>query len=240
MAMKSYRNPNAQFLGSPNYSLNRDGHNLDSDPRWIVMHTMVGDINSANARFQQAAQKASAHYGVGLDGRLVQWVDEKDASWAAGNYEVNLDAINIEHADGYSAARPNAYNEPRPEALKATSASLVADICQRYGIPCDRAHIRKHKEVSDVPTACPDSLEVDEIIARAQQLGVAGGEDMTPDQDAKLTAIANALGVGESPSYLGWSRDVSKLLNQIVTSPAGTGMTVKQKQALKAFLDTLS
>ena len=30
-------------------------------------------------------------------------------------------------------------------------------------MPCDRTHIRLHKEVSLSPTACPDALEVDEI-----------------------------------------------------------------------------
>src|SRR2546430_1544052 len=164
MTAARYRMPTAQWLGSPNYSPARDGHDLTSEPRYIIMHTMVGTWQSANGRFQQAAQQASAHYGVCLDGALKQWVDEGDASWAAGNYQVNLDSINIEHEDGGN------YNSPRPEALKAASAQLLAGICKRYGMPCDRTHIRLHKEVSLSPTACPDALEVAEIVSRAQQL----------------------------------------------------------------------
>jgi N-acetylmuramoyl-L-alanine amidase len=155
-----YRDPNATWLGSPNFSPNRDGHDLVSEPRYIVMHTMVGIWQGANGRFQQPAQ-ASAHYGVKLDGGLVQWVDEGDAAWHAGNYEVNLDSIGIEHEDGGN------YNAPRPDVLKQRSAELLAAISQRYTLPLDRTHVKLHKEVSLSPTACPDALEVQEIIDRA-------------------------------------------------------------------------
>lgn len=161
MTAARYRDPNAVWLGSPNYSPDRDGHDLVSEPRYIIMHTMVGTWQGANARFQQTAQQASAHYGVKLDGGLVQWVDEGDAAWHAGNYEVNLDSIGIEHEDGGN------YNAPRPEALKDRSAHLLADISKRYNLPLDRAHVKLHKEVSLSPTACPDALEVQEILDRA-------------------------------------------------------------------------
>ena len=131
------------------------------DASYIILHTMVGSIASANARFQQAAQTASAHYGVGLDGRVVQWVKESDAAWHAGNFEINLDSIGIEHED------KGDFNGPRTPALYESSAQLVAAICKRYDIPCTRTYIRKHKEVSDAPTACPDSLNVDGIVRRA-------------------------------------------------------------------------
>src|SRR5438132_1321017 len=48
MTAARYRHPNAQWLGSPNYSPNRDGHDLVSDPRYIIMHTMVGTWQGAN------------------------------------------------------------------------------------------------------------------------------------------------------------------------------------------------
>jgi hypothetical protein len=157
----------AQWLGSPNFSPNRDGHHMHfdgpdrADASYIVLHTIVGSIAGANARFQQSAQQASAHYGVGLDGRLVQWVRESDAAWHAGDYPMNLDSVGIEHEDGGD------YNGPRTPALYATSAALVADLCARYGIPCNRTYIRKHNEVSDAPTGCPDGLDVEAIVAAA-------------------------------------------------------------------------
>ncbi len=152
-----------EFLGSPNYTPGRNGHDLVTEPRYVVIHTMVGTIASANARFQQASQEASAHYGVGLDGRLVQWVREEDAAWHAGNFEVNLDSIGIEHEDG------GRYDDPRPDALYRASAELVRDVCLRYGMPIDTQHIRAHKAFS--ATRCPDALDVDRIIRQASASG---------------------------------------------------------------------
>jgi N-acetylmuramoyl-L-alanine amidase CwlA len=150
---------NIQFLGSPNFTPARDGHNLVTEPRYVVIHTMVGTIDSANSRFQQASEAVSAHYGVGLDGRLVQWVKEEDAAWHAGDFAVNLDSIGIEHEDG------GRYDDPRPDALYQASAGLVRDVCQRYGMPIDAQHIRRHKDFS--ATRCPDALDIDRIIREA-------------------------------------------------------------------------
>jgi hypothetical protein len=162
--MDSYRNPNATWLGTPNFTADRQGHDM-SQPSWIVIHTMVGTVGSANARFQQAGEQASATYGVGLDGTLFQWVDEKDAAWANGTFDVNpgsnLDSISIEHEDAGD------FNGPRTPQLYAASAALVRDICTRYNIPIDHAHIIRHRECANASTACPDALDIDRIIATA-------------------------------------------------------------------------
>ena len=175
----------AQWLGSPNFTAGRDGHTMrfgsPLDPSYIVLHTTAGTIEDANARFQQPTQQASAHYGIGLSGRLVQWVREDDAAWHAGNWLMNLKSIGIEHEDGGD------YNGPRSTQLYATSVALVRDICARYGIPITREWIRMHREVSDSLTTCPDALDVDRIVgeAAAQPLGQPAlapeSEGVSPD-----------------------------------------------------------
>jgi hypothetical protein len=136
-------------------------------PSWIVLHTMVGTIDSSNSRFQDSEQQASAHYGVGYEGtRLVQWVDEGDAAWHAGTAAANLDSIGIEHEDdGY-------YDDPRPDGLYYLSAALVRDICDRYSIPCRRGDyaagipgIVDHRTI--IQTGCPDALDTDRIVRMA-------------------------------------------------------------------------
>lgn len=165
-----------------------------SQPSWIVLHTMVGTMAGADARFQQSSQQASAHYGVGLDGRLVQWVDEKDAAWTngatgRGGAGDNLDSITIEHEDGGD------YNGPRTPALYAASSALVRDVCLRYGVPIDRQHVIGHRECEYAQTSCPDALDVDRIVAAA-----AREDDMTPEQDALLREIRAILATGSYPS----------------------------------------
>jgi N-acetylmuramoyl-L-alanine amidase len=162
---------NIQFLGSPNFAPGRDGHNLVTEPRFVVIHTMVGTIASANARFQQASEQVSAHYGVGLDGRIVQWVREEDAAFHAGNFSVNLDSIGIEHEDG------GRFDDPRPDALYRASAELVRDICQRFGMPIDAQHIQPHRHF--FATKCPDALDIDRIIREAN-VGVSVQAQVPP------------------------------------------------------------
>jgi N-acetyl-anhydromuramyl-L-alanine amidase AmpD len=180
---------NIEFLGSPNLTPGRNGHDLVTEPRYVVIHTMVGTIASANARFQQASQEVSAHYGIGLDGRIVQWVREEDAAWHAGNFEVNLDSVGIEHEDG------GAFDSPRPDALYRASAELVRDICQRYGMPIDAQHIRPHKAFS--ATRCPDALDLDRIIREAAPgpaVQTAPRTHVVQDGDT-LGVIARSFGV---------------------------------------------
>lgn len=127
----------------------------------VILHTVVGTLAGASARFAKVGQAASAHYGIGLDGSIVRWVEENNTAYHCGNYSVNQESIGIEHEDGGD------YNGPRTPELYKTSSKLLAEICAFYSIPCDRTHVLGHKEVSINPTACPDSLELDRIVAGA-------------------------------------------------------------------------
>lgn len=185
--MQSYRSPRAHWFGSPNFTRGRSGHDM-TQPSWVVLHTMVGWVGGANARFQQSSEQASATYGVGLDGALYQWVDEADAAWAngatgRGGRGDNLDSISIEHEDG------GRFDDPRPDVLYASSSALVRDVCLRYSIPIDRAHVIGHRECDFSSTACPDALDMDRIVAGA----MTGGDDVDPTLAAKLDQLANVL-----------------------------------------------
>lgn len=150
----------AEFIqaASSNYKVGRDGNNV----RFIIIHTVVGSQNSAIGAFLNPARIASAHYIVDkTTNRLVQMVREEDTAYHAGNWSINLQSIGIEHADDGD------YNGVRPDILYNNSAALVADLCRRYGIPCNRDYIKKHTEVSLTGTACPDALDIDRIVRQA-------------------------------------------------------------------------
>lgn len=54
-------------------------------PAWgLILHVIVGTIPAANTVFHDPARQASAHFGVGKDGQLYQWVDLSDKAWAEG------------------------------------------------------------------------------------------------------------------------------------------------------------
>jgi len=157
----------------PNFMVGRSGRKISQ----VVLHTTVGTMPATIATFQNPGRIASAHYVVGLDGRVVNMVRESDTAFHSGNWEENLISIGIEHVDDGD------FNGPRTPQLYAASIALVGDLCQRYAIPRDRAHIRKHSEVSDSPTACPDALAVDRIVAGAALFGGGGGELNQEDND---------------------------------------------------------
>lgn len=140
------------WKGSPN----KDGNRLVIDR--IVMHWFgVGTLDAANTRFQNVANQVSAHYGIS-NNTVYQWVKEEDVAYHAGNYAMNQRSIGIEH-DATTT-------QPASDETYATSIQLVADICKRHSIPCDRTHIIKHNQV--IATQCCGTLDVDRIVSEAK------------------------------------------------------------------------
>lgn len=130
----------------------------------IVMHWVIGEQSACDATFQNPARQASAHYSVGSDGTVHQYVQDNDVAWHAGP-TVNYKSIGIEHAGGQMIG--DTRKKPTTQCHDA-SAQLVADLCRKYNISCDRNHIRKHSEYMN--TECPGSLDIDYIIARANSI----------------------------------------------------------------------
>jgi LysM repeat protein len=53
----------------------------------IVLHIMQGTLWGSDSWFRNSSAQASAHFGVGKDGTILQWVDTQNRAWAqsAGN-----------------------------------------------------------------------------------------------------------------------------------------------------------
>jgi len=154
---------------------------------YIVLHTMQGTTPGSTVHFSNVANQASANYGVSLNGDVTLWIPEDCVAYASGNWEVNRKSVSIEHEDGYHPQlRPNAFNEPRPDALYESSARLLADISAHYGIPLDTQHVLLHREVINPKTgrpiqkACPGTLDRDRLLVRANEIlrGTTGEEQL--------------------------------------------------------------
>jgi hypothetical protein len=141
--------------------------------KYIVMHTMVGNVQGTTAKFGNPEKRSSAHYGIGTDGQIYQWVAEDLTAYHATKLAVNRESIGIEHED------KGKYNDPRPDALYRTSALLVRDICLFYGLPIDSTTIIRHKDVA--ATACPDALDVERVIREANALGATVAMPSAPN-----------------------------------------------------------
>lgn len=110
---------------SPNRTKNRN-HAIDT----ITIHCVVGQcsVETLGNVFAPTSRQASSNYGVGYDGRIGMYVEEKDRSWCSSNAANDHRAITIEVAS--DTTHPYAVTD---KALAAT-IELVADICKRNGI----------------------------------------------------------------------------------------------------------
>lgn len=110
---------------SPNRTPNRT-HSIDT----ITIHCVVGQcsVETLGAIFAPSTRQASSNYGIGYDGRIGMYVEEKDRSWCSSSASNDHRAITIEVAsDTY---HPYAVNDKAYAAL----LNLVTDICRRNGI----------------------------------------------------------------------------------------------------------
>lgn len=147
--------PAGEWYGSPNYTAGRP-----AKPDRILLHHMAGSIESARARFQNDASDVSAHYGVGLDAELDEYVHPDDVAWHSGSWPYNQRSIGIE-----TETVAGNYDAPRTDALYARTASLVAALSREYGIPIDTTHVEDHRIV--VATYCPGTLNVARVLREA-------------------------------------------------------------------------
>jgi hypothetical protein len=95
----------------------------------VVLHIMEGTLAGSDSWFRNASSQASAHFGVGKDGRIYQWVDTADRAWAqsAGNRTW----LSIEH-EGHSGDALTA-------AQLAATARIVAWAHTTHGVPLQLA-----------------------------------------------------------------------------------------------------
>lgn len=110
---------------SPNHYNGRN-HSIDT----ITIHCVVGQcsVETIGSIFANANREASSNYGIGYDGRIGLYVDEKNASWCSSSYSNDNRAVTIEVAsDTYD---PYAVTDKAYNAL----IELVADICKRNSI----------------------------------------------------------------------------------------------------------
>jgi hypothetical protein len=110
---------------SPNQSGLRTAARIDRiTPHCIVGQLSVEDIGSW---FAQKAAQSSSNYGIGADGRVGMYVEEKDRSWCSSSGANDQRAITIECAS--DKTEPYWMNDK----VIATLIDLMEDCCRRNG-----------------------------------------------------------------------------------------------------------
>ncbi len=110
---------------SPNRTSPRN-HAIDT----ITIHCVVGQcsVETLGNIFAPTSRQASCNYGIGADGRIGMYCEEKDRSWCSSSASNDNRAITIEVAS--DTTDPYAVNDKAMASL----IKLLVDICKRNGI----------------------------------------------------------------------------------------------------------
>lgn len=192
-------------LISPHRTQNRN-HSIDT----ITIHCTVGQVSvqTLGSIFQSKA--ASSNYGIGYDGKVGMYVEEKDRSWCSSSASNDHRAVTIEVAS--DAKEPYAVNSKAYEKL----IKLVADICQRNGIKrllwkgdssligqVDKQNLTWHCWFNS-GKSCPGTWlkqKHPEIVTRVNAILAVSEAEKKEDPDVVLTAGAE-LDLSREPLYV--------------------------------------
>lgn len=109
---------------SPNHSGLRT-HSIDR----ISPHCVVGQcsVETLGDIFAPVSRQASSNYGIGVDGRIAMYVEERNRSWCTSSKDNDQRAVTIECAS--DKTDPYAMNS----SVYASLVKLCEDICRRNG-----------------------------------------------------------------------------------------------------------
>lgn len=180
-----------EWKGSPNF-YSQNGYKK----KFIVFHWIVGRLDSATAHFQNPKAKSATNYGVG-EGRIHQYVKDKDYAFGSGNTLANRYGISIEHEGGWMLA--NGKRKVPTKKVLQTSAWLCAKIAREHKmgklVPGKNAF--PHNKY--VNTTCPGSLDWHWICEEANRINAALEEAAKPKPPVVVEPEKPVVVVPEKP-----------------------------------------
>lgn len=125
---------------SPNKTVNRN-HKIDT----ITIHHMAGNltVEQCGNVFAPTSRKASSNYGIGSDGRIGLYVEEKDRAWCSGGKDSKGNVIRVNGISGadndhraitIEVANDNTKTWTISDKAYKSLIALCVDICKRNGI----------------------------------------------------------------------------------------------------------
>lgn len=161
------------FQKAKHYSKGRDGRTIEK----ITVHHMAGVLTAEQCgNIFQGSRQASAHYGIGKDGKIGQYVDEADTAWADGNWDSNCRSVTIETSNCLTGGNWDISALVLNKLIK-----LVADIAKRNNLGKLVAGKNLTWHQMYAATACPGPYllsHMDYIAEEANKLN----EEIKPEQ----------------------------------------------------------
>ena len=119
---------NSSLVSYTKLSPNHSGQRTQSIDR-ITPHCVVGQcsVETLGNIFLPTSRQASCNYGIGVDGRVGMYVEEKNRSWCSSSSANDQRAVTIECAS--DTTEPYAFKDVVYQKL----ITLCVDICKRNG-----------------------------------------------------------------------------------------------------------
>ena len=173
---------NSPLVNYTRISPNRTSPRRDTIKK-ITIHHVAGNatIESLGEQFSRTSKEASSNYGIGTDGRVGMYVEEKDRAWTSSNGDNDHQAITIEVANNGGGP-----NWPVSNTALAKLIDLCVDICKRNGIEKlnytgdAKGNLTRHNMFA--ATACPGPYLQSKFpyIANEVNKRLQGVDDMAP------------------------------------------------------------
>ncbi len=199
------------WKGAQHFTAGRRGYS----PEAIVVHIMEGSLTGTDAWFQDPASKVSAHYGIGQNGEVHQYVDDSDTAWHAGRrYRATWDLIKNANPNYYTIGieHEGRDGDPWADSMYQASGELIHSISLRWNIPLDRLHVIGHREIYTRKT-CPGSVvDIDHLIDTARNCANETSSYNSVSQNSEVTTTRN-LNQRRAPAIVD---------NIVATTPQGT------------------
>ena len=201
---------------SPNHSGQRT-HSIDR----ITPHCVVGQcsVETLGNIMYPTSRQASCNYGIGPDGRVGMYVEEKNRSWCSSSNANDQRAITIECAS--DTFHPYAMNDK----VYATLITLCTDICRRNGKKKLLWFADKNKSLNYIPAADEMVLTVHRWFANKSCPGDWLYSRLS-DVAAKVTANLSSTASTTTPSTSKTTEEVAK---EVIAGKLGNGEDRKQR-----------
>lgn len=169
---------------SPHYNKRKGAKEYKGKISVITPHHMAGNLSVETCGQVFHRKDASSNYGIGTDGRIAMYVEEKNRAWTSGSRENDFNAITIEVANDEIGGQWHVSDKALNSLIE-----LCIDICKRNGIEelnytgDKNGNLTRHNMFQN--TACPGPYLQSKFPYIAEQVNKALHPEPEPEPEPK-------------------------------------------------------
>lgn len=174
-----------------NYMVGRNNVKISE----ITIHHMAGVLTAEECGriFQNPNRLSSTHYGIGKNGEIGLYVDERNTAFANGNFESNLRSVTIETSNSSVGG-----DYPVSDVVLQKLIELVADVAKRnnLGKLVNGVNLTPHNKYT--VTACPGKYLLSKMEYIADEANrINGYSDKKTNEEIATEVIEGKWGNGK-------------------------------------------